>query len=184
MFGEAYPLPAGEFGLEDNSPMPQKRILAILAFAFSTVSWAQAPAAAPAVVQYGTSITADAAKKLAAASVAEARKNNWAMAVAVVDTAGYLVYFERMPDTQLASVQIAQEKAKSAALFRRPTKVFQDAVAGGGVGLRMLGLTGAVPVEGGIPLIVDGKVVGAIGASGGTSDQDGQTAQAGAALAK
>ncbi len=106
------------------------------------------------------------------------------MAVAIVDTAGYLVYFERMNDTQLGSVEIAIEKAKSAALFRRPTKTFQDAVAGGGVGLRMLKLTGAVPVEGGIPLIVDGKLVGAIGASGGSSDQDGMTAQAGAAALK
>ena len=89
-----------------------------------------------------------------------------------------------MPDTQLGSVQIAIEKAKSAALFRRPTKVFQDAVAGGGAGLRMLGLTGAVPVEGGIPLIVGGKVIGAVGASGGSSDQDGRTAQAGASSVK
>ncbi|MEP6961596.1 MAG: heme-binding protein, partial [Acidobacteriota bacterium] len=94
--------------------------------------------------------------------------------------AGFLVYFERMPDTQLGSVEISMEKAKSAALFRRPTKFFQDTVAAGGDGLRMLRLTGAVPVEGGIPLIVDGKVIGAVGASGGSSDQDGRTAQAGA----
>jgi glc operon protein GlcG len=106
------------------------------------------------------------------------------MAIAVVDTAGYLVYFERMPDTQLGSVEVAIEKAKSAALFRRPTKSFQDTVAAGGEGLRMLKLTGAVPVEGGIPLIVDGKVVGAVGASGGTSVQDGRTAQAGVAANK
>src|SRR5215469_5219457 len=158
--------------------MPLKLIVAALVLTIA------AAGQAPPVVPYGASITADAAKKLAAAAIAEARKNNWAMAVAVVDTAGYLVYFERMNETQLASVQIAQEKAKSAALFRRPTKVFQDAVAGGGVGLRMLGLTGAVPVEGGIPLIVNGKLVGAIGASGGTSDQDGHTAQAGASVIK
>jgi uncharacterized protein GlcG (DUF336 family) len=104
--------------------------------------------------------------------------------VAVVDTAGYLIYFERMPDTQLGSVEIAIEKAKSAALFRRPTKTFQDQLAAGGEGLRMLRLTGSIPVEGGIPLIVDGKVIGAIGASGGSSDQDGRTAQAGAAATK
>jgi uncharacterized protein GlcG (DUF336 family) len=130
------------------------------------------------------SISADAAKKVAAAAIAEAKKNNWSMAIAIVDTAGILVYFERMPETQLGSVDVAQEKAKSAALFRRSTKVFQDAVAGGGVGLRMLGLPGAVPVEGGLPLIVDGKLIGAIGASGGSSDQDGVTAQAGVAAAK
>lgn len=166
--------------------MPLTRTLAALALAALAVpvagnlALAQNPPAASGVVPYGVSINADAAKKLAAAAIAEARKNNWAMAVAVVDTAGYLVYFERMNETQLASVQIAQEKAKSAALFRRPTKTFQDAVAGGGAGLRMLGLTGAVPVEGGIPLIVNGNLVGAIGASGGSSDQDGRTAQAGA----
>ncbi|HEX4133791.1 MAG TPA: heme-binding protein [Bryobacteraceae bacterium] len=106
------------------------------------------------------------------------------MAVAVVDTAGYLVYFERMPDTQLGSVEVAIDKAKSAALFRRATKVFQDNVAAGGAGLRMLGLKGAVPVAGGIPIIVNGKVIGAVGASGGSSDQDGRTAQAGAAVIK
>ncbi len=89
-----------------------------------------------------------------------------------------------MPDTQLGSVEVAIEKAKSAALFRRPTKSFQDTVAGGGDGLRMLKLPGAIPVEGGLPLIVDGKVVGAIGASGGTSTQDGATAQAGANASK
>src|SRR5580700_2236017 len=162
--------------------MPLKRTLTALAFTVAAVG--QTPAAAPANVPYGISISADAAKKIAAAAVAEARKNNWAMAVAVVDTGGYLVYFERMPDTQLGSVDVSIEKAKSAALFRRPTKSFQDTVAAGGVGLRMLGLPGAVPVEGGIPLIVDGKIVGAVGASGGSSDQDGQTAGAGAAAIK
>ena len=123
-------------------------------------------------------------RKLAAAAFAEARKNNWAMAVAIVDTGGYLVYFERMQDTQLGSVEVSIEKAKSAALFRRPTKSFQDTLAAGGAGLRMLSLAGAVPVEGGIPIIVDGKLIGAIGASGGSSDQDGRTAQAGVAAMK
>lgn len=162
--------------------MSLKPALALLAasITLSPTLLAQAPAAAPANIPYGTAISVDTAKKLAAAAVAEAKKNNWAMAVAVVDPAGYLIYFERMQDTQLGSVQISMEKAKSAAMFRRPTKVFQDALAAGGQGLRMLGLTGAVPVEGGIPLIMGGKVVGAIGASGGTSDQDGHTAQAGA----
>jgi len=147
----------------------------VLTFVLTIATFGQA------IVPYGTAINADAAKKIAAAAIAEAKKNNWAMAVAVVDTAGYLVYFERMPETQLGSVEIAQEKAKSAALFRRPTKSFQDAVAAGGEGLRILGLKGAVPVEGGIPIVVDGKIIGAVGASGGSSDQDGKTAQAGAA---
>jgi uncharacterized protein GlcG (DUF336 family) len=138
------------------------------------------PQAAP-VVPYGASIVADAAKKAAAAAIVEAKKDGLQMAVAVVDTGGYLVYFERMPDTQFASVEIAIGKAKSAALFRRPTKVFQDGVAAGGAGIRFLGLTGAVPVEGGVPLVVNGKVIGAVGASGGTSDEDGKVANAGAA---
>ncbi len=146
----------------------------------AAAAFGQTKAGAPANVPYGTPISTDSAKRIAAAAIAQARKNNWAMAVAVVDPSGYLVYFERMPDTQLGSVEISIEKAKSAALFRRPTKSFQDTLAAGGQGLRMLGLTGAVPVAGGIPIIVGGKVIGAVGASGGTSDQDGSTAQAGA----
>jgi glc operon protein GlcG len=162
--------------------MPIKTTLAALALAVA--AFGQTKAGPPPNVPYGAPISADAAKKVAAAAIAEARKNNWAMAVAIVDTGGYLVYFERMADTQLGSVEVSIEKAKSAALFRRPTKSFQDALAAGGEGLRMLRLTGAIPVEGGIPLILDGKLVGAVGASGGSSDQDGHTAQAGAAAMK
>jgi len=102
------------------------------------------------------------------------------MAVAVVDISGDLVFFEKMDGTQAASVTIAVDKARSAARFKRPTKALQDALAAGGAGLRMLALDGAVPVEGGMPLIADGKIVGAIGVSGGTSEQDGQCAKAGA----
>ena len=149
----------------------------LLAASMTNAQTAPAPA-------YGTSIGVEAAKKVAAAAVAEARKNNFTMAISVVDTAGNLVYFEKMDGTQTGSVNVSIEKARSAVLFKRPTKAFQDAVAQGGVGLRMLGLPGAVPVEGGIPLIEGGKIVGAIGASGGTSEQDGQCAQAGASLMK
>jgi uncharacterized protein GlcG (DUF336 family) len=162
--------------------MPLKRTLAALAL--TVAAFAQTPPAPPTIVPYGAPISADVAKKVAGAAIAEARKNNWAMAVAIADTGGYLVYFERMPDTQLGSVEVSIEKAKTAALFRRPTKSFQDTVAGGGEGLRILRLTGAIPVEGGIPIIVDGKLIGAVGASGGSSDQDGRTAQAGAAAMK
>ena len=129
------------------------------------------------MAMYGSSITLDQAKQAAAAAIAVARKNNWAMAVAIVDTAGLLVYFEKMDDTQTGSVVVAQAKARSAALFKRSTKVFQDRLASGGDGLLVLRLEGAVPVEGGIPLVIDGKIVGAIGVSGGTSPQDGQCAQ-------
>lgn len=129
---------------------------------------------------YGASITLDAARKAAAPALAEAQKNNWHMAVAIVDISGDLVLFEKMDGTQTASVAIAQDKARSAARFKRPTKALQDALAAGGAGLRFLALEGAVPVEGGLPIIADGKIVGAIGVSGGTSDQDGQCAKAGA----
>ena len=133
---------------------------------------------------YGPSITADQAKAVVAPAVAEARKNQWTMAIAVVDTAGDLVYFEKMDNTQVGSVDVSIAKARSAARFKRPTKAFQDALAAGGEGWRILSLEGAVPVEGGLPLIVGGKIVGAIGASGGTSQQDGLTAAAGAASLK
>jgi uncharacterized protein GlcG (DUF336 family) len=162
--------------------MSLKHTLAVLSL--TVAAFGQTPLVPPANTPYGVPIATEMAKKVAAAAIAEARKNNWAMAVAVVDTGGILVYFERMQDTQVGSVQVAMEKAKSAALFRRPTKSFQDTLAGGGEGLRILGLTGAIPVEGGIPLIVDGKLIGAVGASGGTSEQDGKTAQAGVAGTK
>lgn len=130
---------------------------------------------------YGGPLALAAAKKVAAPALAEASANNWAMAVAVVDGAGDLVYFERMDATQAGSVTIAIDKARSAARFKRPTKAFQDVLATGGDGWRVLGLTGAVPVEGGVPIVIDGKIAGAIGVSGGTSPQDGQCARAGAA---
>ena len=129
--------------------------------------------------QYGTPITIDVAKKVAAAAVAEARKSNFTMAIAIVDPSGTLVYFEKMDNTQNGSANIALDKARSAALFKRPTKAFQDALAAGGEGLRILALQGAVPVDGGLPIIVGGRIIGAIGASGGTSAQDGQVAKAG-----
>ena len=145
----------------------------------SIAAAAQAPPPA-----YGMPVNIDNAKKAAAAAVAEARKNNFTMAIAVVDTAGALVYFEKMDGTQNGSVNVAIDKARSAVLFKRSTKAFQDTVAQGGAGLRMLGLPGAVPVEGGIPLVEGGRIVGAIGASGGTSDQDGMCAQAGVNVLK
>lgn len=129
---------------------------------------------------YGLSINLETAKKVAESAIAEARKNNWTMAVAIMDTGGHLVYFEKMDGTQTGSVAVSITKGRSSALFKRPTKAFQDTVAAGGEGLRMLRLEGAVPVEGGLPLLVDGKIVGAIGVSGGTSQQDGVVAKAGA----
>ncbi len=127
---------------------------------------------------YGQSIGLEAARKLAAVAAAEARKNNWNMAIAVVDAAGDLVYFERMDNTQVGSVKVAQDKARSSAQFKRPTKAFEEALVGGRQAI--LGLPGAIPLEGGVPLLVDGKIIGAIGVSGAMSTQDGVCAQAAA----
>jgi glc operon protein GlcG len=131
-------------------------------------------------VPYGEPITIDIAKKAAAPARAEAEKNHLHMAIAIVDPGGELVYLEKMDQTQTASVQVAIDKARSAVLYRRPTKFFEDELAKGGLGWRFLGLRGAVPVDGGLPLLVNGKIVGAIGLSGGTNTQDGQCAGAGA----
>jgi uncharacterized protein GlcG (DUF336 family) len=144
----------------------------------------RAAAAQGQPAMYGTSIGAEQAKTIAAAAIAEAKKNQWTMAVAIVDISGDLVYFERMDNTQVGSVDVAQAKARAAARFKRPTKAFQDALAAGGEGWRILSLEGAVAVEGGLPLMSGGKIVGAIGASGGTSQQDGVIATAGAATLK
>jgi glc operon protein GlcG len=133
-------------------------------------------------VTYGLSISLVDAKRVAAAAIAKARESDWTMAVAVVDTGGHLVYFEKMDGTQTASARVAIDKARSATLFKRPTKAFQDMLAGGGDGLRVLRIRGAVAVEGGLPLIVNGTIVGAIGLSGGSSAQDGECAQAGVAV--
>jgi uncharacterized protein GlcG (DUF336 family) len=142
------------------------------------------PAFAQIPNAYGLAIDNESAKKVAAAAVAEARKNKWNMAIAIVDPAGELVYFEKLDATQAASVTIAVDKARSSARFKRPTKALQDVLATGGAGLRMLALDGAVPVEGGLPIVMDGKLVGAIGVSGGTSQEDGQVAASGAAVVK
>ncbi len=131
---------------------------------------------------YGPSISLENAKKAAAPALAEARKNNWTVVAAVVDTGGNLVYFEKMDNTQIGSAEVAIDKARSAALFKRATKAFEDVLASGGDGLRVLRLRDAIPVEGGVPLLIDGKIVGAIGVSGGTSKQDGQCAEAGQAV--
>jgi molybdate transport system substrate-binding protein len=133
---------------------------------------------------YGQSITLENAEKVAASALAEAQKNKWTMTLAVIGVDGELVFFERMDGAEIASVQLAMDKAHSSVLYRRPTKVFQDALGGGPDGLRVLGLRGAVPLDGGMPLVLDGRVVGGIGVSGGTNVQDGQCAREGAAVLK
>ena len=122
-------------------------------------------------------LTLAVAKKMAAAAEAEAVKNSWRMVIAVVDDGGHLIYLQRADEALAGSIEVAIQKAKSAAMFRRPTKAFEDAVAGGRNAL--LGLTGAVPIEGGVPIMLDGKLLGAVGVSGGSAAQDGQVAKAG-----
>ena len=120
---------------------------------------------------YGPSINLENAKKAIALALAEARQHNWTMAAAIVDGGGNLVYFEKMDNTQIGSVNIAIEKARSSALFKRSTKVFEDALASGGGGLAVLGVLGVFPLEGGVPLLIEGNIVGAIGISGETPDR-------------
>ncbi|MDP2825824.1 MAG: heme-binding protein [Sulfuritalea sp.] len=139
-----------------------------------------AGASAQAPAPYGMPITLDQAKKAMAAAEAEAKKNSWNVVIAIVDAGGNLMMLQRLDNTQFGSISVAKEKANAAVAFRRPTKVFQDLIAQGGVHLRMLNLTGDAGVlEGGVPIIVDGKVIGAIGTSGVTSQQDAQISQAG-----
>lgn len=130
---------------------------------------------------YGPTVNLEQTKKVLAAAEAEAVKQGWNVAIAVVDTAGNLVGFIKRDDTQSASVNVAQDKARTAALYKRPSKAFQDMVAGGGLGLRVMTMRDVVAAEGGVPLVVDGKIIGAVGVSGVNSDQDGVVATAGAA---
>src|SRR4051794_33312023 len=125
---------------------------------------------------YGADISLDAARKVVEAGIMNAQQHNLQMAVAVVDTAGNLVAFARVDGTQTASLQVALEKAKSAATYRRPTKAFEDALVGGRMAI--LALPGAMPVEGGLPLTAENRIIGAVGVSGGTSAEDGQVAAA------
>lgn len=158
--------------------MKRSIVAVLLTAAVSILVHAQVPNA------YGTAISLENAKKAAAAALAEMRTHKWLMSVAVVDTGGHLVYFEKPDGTQTGTVDVAIDKARSAVLFKQPTKAIQDTVAAGGAGLRLLGVRGMVPVEGGVPIVMNGLIVGAIGLSGGTSAQDGQCAQAGAAAFK
>ena len=156
--------------------MNTKTILARLWVLLSGLAVAAAVLAQP-LPSYGTAVNLETAKKIAAAAVVEAKKNSWPMAIAIVDNHGTLIYYEMADDTQIASAHVAIEKAVSAATFRRPTKAFEDAVAGGRVAI--VALPGAVPIEGGLPIVVGGKIIGAIGVSGATSPQDGLVARAG-----
>ena len=131
-------------------------------------------------MNYGPPITNEKAKSVAAAAFAEARKNGWAVTIAIVDISGELVYFEKMDDALFGAIDTAIDKARSAARFKESTKELQELVGRGGEGLRVLGMTGAVPINGGEPLVIAGKIVGAIGVSGIPAALDGQIAVAAA----
>jgi glc operon protein GlcG len=137
---------------------------------------AQAPPPPP---PYGPPITLEQAKKVMAAAEAEATKNKWDMVIVILDSGGHGVMMTRMDNAQFGSIGVARDKAHSAVAFRRPTKVFQDLLGKGGDNLRLLNLRGASMLEGGIPIVVNGKLIGAAGCSGGTSPQDAQVCQAG-----
>jgi len=157
-----------------------------LAFAGTALGQQPTPSTAPPAgppADYGVPITNEQAKAVASAAFAEAKKNNWRMAFAIVGPAGELVYFEKMDGTQLASVEISQGKARTAVMFRRPSKAFADQYAAGNTAF-MTFPEKPVASEGGVPITVNGKIIGAIGASGGTGQQDGLAAAAGASAAK
>ena len=138
-----------------------------------------ASASAQAPPPYGPAITLEQAKKVLAGAEAEAKKNKWDVVIVVLDSGGHVVALSRLDGAQWGSLDVARDKAHSAVAFRRPTKVFQDLIAQGGANLRLLNLSGASMLEGGIPIVVDGKLIGAVGVSGVTSQQDAQIAQAG-----
>lgn len=127
---------------------------------------------------YGTPLSLSNAKRMMQAAEAEAERNQWPMVIAIVDSTGHLLMLHRFDQAQYGSVLVAQQKAQTALDFRRPTKVFEDAIANGGVGVRIVSMSNVIALEGGLPIIVDGKIIGAIGVSGMQSGQDAQVARA------
>jgi glc operon protein GlcG len=156
--------------------------IAALATAVALLTTVSASAQQPPPA-YGPPITLEAAKKAMAAAEAEATKNNWPVAIAILDSTGHPVMLHKMDNVQYASIKIAEGKAQTAVDFRRPSKALEDVLGGGGAGLRVLTF-GNILVQGGVPIVVDGKIVGSIGVSGVTSQQDEQVASAGAAALK
>jgi uncharacterized protein GlcG (DUF336 family) len=153
------------------------------ALALADAALAQQPAPAAGPTDYGPPISNDQAKAVAAAAFAEAKKNNWRMAFTILGPAGELVYFEKMDGAQVASTELSLGKARTAVLFRRPSKAFADQYAAGNTSF-MTFPEKPIASEGGVLIVVGGKIIGAIGASGGTGQQDGLAAAAGAATAK
>jgi glc operon protein GlcG len=155
-------------------------------------AWAQQPAPQPApppaaapMPPYGPPITLDQAKRAMAAAELEAAKNSWQVAITILDSGGNLVMFHKLDNAQLSAVTVSEGKARTSLEFKRPSKTLDDAIAAGGAGMRLLALKDITPLEGGQPVVVDGKIIGAIGVSGALSSQDADVAKVGAdALAK
>ena len=157
-------------------------LCATLVFAADTRAQAPAPAPAPtpaAPLEYGPGMNLEIATKAVAAAAAEAKKNGWNLAIAVTTNGGHLVHFSRMDQTQFGSIAIAQHKARASAKFKRPTKAFADAIGANPANVALLSLDDVIASEGGIPLVVGGKMIGAIGCSGATGAQDGVACMAG-----
>jgi glc operon protein GlcG len=162
------------------------RMLALLgAFAITAgAALAQQPGATP-MPPYGPVITLDQAKRAMAAAELEAAKNSWQVAITILDSGGNMIMFHRVDNAQLSATSTSEGKARTALEFKRPSKALDDAIAAGGAGMRLLALKDITPLEGGLPVMVDGRIVGAIGVSGALSSQDAQVAKAGAdALAR
>jgi glc operon protein GlcG len=159
-------------------PMTMSRVLA-LAVAITGLFGASSASAQTMPPPYGPPITLAAAKQIVAAAEAEAEKNNWPVVIAIIDSGGNLVLLLRRDDAQLSAIATAEGKARTALYFKRPTKLLDDVISGGGSGLRFLALKDFTPLEGGLPIMADGKIIGAIGVSGVVSAQNSQVARAG-----
>lgn len=157
--------------------MTRQRLLSLAIGTTLVLTAATASAQAP---QYGAPITLDQAKKVMAGAEAEAKKNNWPVVITILDSGGNLVMTHRLDGAQFGSIGVAHDKAYSAVAFRRPSKAFQDGLAQGGANMRLLNLKGASLLDGGLPIVVDGRIVGGIGVSGVTGEQDAQIGKAGA----
>jgi uncharacterized protein GlcG (DUF336 family) len=157
-----------------------KTLVGACAIAVAAAFWSSNSAPAQTVPPpYGPPISIENARKIMAAAEAEAMKNNWAVVIAILDSGGHVVMLHRFDNVQLSSIDLSQGKAKTALWFKRPTKVLDEAISSGGTGLRFLALRDIVPLEGGLPIVIDGKIAGAIGVSGVLSAQDAQIARAG-----
>lgn len=156
------------------------RMLALACALAMTAGSALAQQSAAAMPPYGPPITLDLAKRAMAAAELEAAKNSWQVAITILDSGGNLVMFHKIDNAQLSAITVSEGKARTALEFKRPSKVLDDAIAGGGAGMRLLALKHITPIEGGVLIMIDGKIVGAIGVSGALSSQDDQVARAGA----